>query len=62
MSDLQQVAIAFLFWGVFGIGVPFATAAVSRQGTLRFRVHTLLVATTLVSVGLGLIVWLAHAR
>src|ERR1700749_739105 len=51
-------AVIFPYWIL--IAVVVAIASLSRlHGTKRFSLRTLLVATTLVAVGLSLIVWAA---
>jgi hypothetical protein len=57
MSDPQQVALAFLFWIFAGIGVPYLMLR-QPQGSVRYSLRGLLVATTLVAVVLGLVAWL----
>jgi len=53
----QGFVITFPFWFAFAIAAFLATAPWLRQLSLRFSLRTLLIATTLIAVALGLIVW-----
>jgi len=58
-SNQVEVVVRFPYWIVVLI---FATFAATPWLGSRFTLRTLLIATTLVAVGLGLIVWAAGAR
>jgi hypothetical protein len=55
MSELQLTVSLLCFWPVVAIALPFFLW-LGNERMLRFGVRTLLIATTLVAVGLGLIV------
>ncbi len=57
MSELQLTVTLLCFWPVVAIGLPFFVW-LRHERMLRFSLRTLLIATTLVAVVLGLIVWL----
>jgi hypothetical protein len=59
-SNAINTSVHFPHW--FGVLIFAVLAATpwARQIPWRFTLRTLLIATTLVAVGLGLIVWLSH--
>jgi hypothetical protein len=58
MTDSQVVALAFLFWIIAGIGVPYLMM-LHHQRRMQSGIRSLLVATSLVALGLGLVAWAA---
>jgi len=59
MDEAQFALCVLCFWPLLAIGVPFLLFLYD-QGMLRFRVRTLLITTTVASVLLGLVVYVAR--
>jgi hypothetical protein len=57
---IQATAVIIPFWFSLVIVVSIATIPWARQLPYRFSLRTLLIATTLVAVVLGLVVWAAR--
>jgi hypothetical protein len=57
MVDADMYRVRLWYWCLILISVVLVTAPWIRRIEWRFSLRTLLIATTLVAVGLGLVVW-----